>query len=95
MGIWRPKGLKSITIIKLALWSGLLVWMLCFLAMGGVMAYKIAFAPLVLWGFSSEILAIILQRWVMPIWIIFTSLMVCVMVMRYVTKKFGMRGQVK
>lgn len=85
--LWKPKNPKSITTVKLALWAGILVWMIFFFAFGLSMAFKIAHSEIILWGFGSDLFAKVLQQWVAPIWIVFTALMVCIYVARFVHRK--------
>ena len=77
---------RGVAIIKLALWSGLAVWMIFFFAFGVTAAQRFAaFGPEVfgtsLWG---QILT-----WVTPIWVVFTALLVVVYVARFANKKLG------
>lgn len=77
---------RDVTIIKLALWAGLVTWMVFTLVLGIVIANQAAVQlPLVVgtsaWG---QILT-----WVTPIWIVFTTLMLIWAVARFANKKLG------
>ncbi len=84
--MWRPKG-KSLTIVRLTVWAGLLTWMVFFFALGVVMAKRLADAgPSIYWGFGSELLAQVLH-WIAPIWVVFTVLLVIVYVARFAARR--------
>jgi uncharacterized protein (DUF983 family) len=85
--MWRPRNQKSRIIIKLALWSGLLVWMIFFFAYGVVLAPRLA-DPNIYSGLGSRLFAEALS-WVAPIWVVFTTLLVVVVMARFVAKKIG------
>lgn len=77
---------KSIALVKLVLWAAILVWMVF------VVAMAVASAPILsTWiirllgdGFQGKTLA-----WVAPIWSVFTALMLCWAVARFVLRRFG------
>lgn len=84
MKIWRPKNLKAVALIRLTLWSGLLTWMVCTLAFSivGAQVAAIEIPNLVgtdLWGRTLT--------WVVPIWIVFTTLMLIWAVIRFATPR--------
>jgi len=86
--LWRPKDPKSIVVIKITLWAGLLTWMIFSLSTSILMA-RLA---------SVEILRLVpgtkgtVYSWVVPIWIIFTTLMLIWATSRYAVRK--LRGKV-
>ena len=84
--MWRPKNPKSVSIIKLALWSGLVVWMVFFFVFGLVGAQELARGGPFLFGTSTwgQILT-----WVTPIWVVFTSLLLIVYIARFASRKLG------
>jgi len=70
--------------VKLTLWAGTLTWMVLFFAMGVTIAQRFAdIAPEWFgtgkWGQTLT--------WIAPTWTVFTSLLVCVYVARFVNKK--------
>lgn len=78
---------KSVTVIKLALWSAIWVWMIFFFAFGVIAAQWLAsYGPGIYSGFGNEVFAGILH-WVAPIWVVFTALLVCVAVARFANKR--------
>ena len=78
---------KSITVVKLALWSAIIVWMVFFFALGVVAAQWLAsYGSGIYSGFGNEAFAKILH-WVAPIWVVFTALLVCVAVARFTNKR--------
>ena len=85
-------GPRGKVIVKLALWSGLLVWMVFFFAFGVVMAGTLSsYGPSIYQGFGSKLFANVLH-WVAPIWVVFTSLMICVLVARFAAKRLRSKG---
>jgi hypothetical protein len=85
--MWRPRNRKSRIIIKLALWSGLLVWMIFYIAYGVVLGSILA-DPNFCSGSESNLFAKVLCQ-VAPIWVVFTTLLVVVVVANFATKKIG------
>ena len=87
--MWKPKGKRAQAAIKLGVWSGLLTWMVFFVGFGIVLASKagrfLAVNPDFFWGFGNETFKLVLG-WVVPIWIVFTSLMLVVVVARWVNR---------
>lgn len=84
--IWRPGDKKAVALIKVGLWSGILVWMAFFVAYGVTIALRLGrLGPNIFsdnpWGHFLS--------WVAPVWVIFTSLLVCIYVSRFVVKKLG------
>lgn len=84
MKIWRPKDPRAVTLIKLTLWAGLVTWMVFTLATGIAMARLAAVSLPQLIGTSTYGQ---IWTWVVPIWIIFTTLMLIWAVARYAVKK--------
>jgi len=80
-------GLRDVAVVKLALWSGLVVWMVFFFSLGAVLAPKLA-DPALYSGFGSGLFAEVLA-WVAPIWVVFTALLVVVYVARFANKRLG------
>jgi len=84
MKMWRPKDPRAVSLIKLTLWAGLATWMIFTLATGIAMARlaAVSLPPLVgtdVWGQ--------IWCWVIPIWIVFTTLMLIWAVARFANKK--------
>jgi len=92
MRIWRPKNPRSVALIKLVLWAGLAVWMIFTLAFGIVMARLAAVTLPNVIGVSSWAQVWI---WVVPIWIIFTTLMLIWAVARFSVKRLRKKGRVE
>lgn len=84
--IWRPKDTKSRSIIKLGLWAGIIVWGLFFFAYAVIAAQRLGSSGEDLFG--SGLFGRVLT-WVTPIWVVFTSLLVIIYVVRFVNKKMG------
>jgi hypothetical protein len=82
--IWKPKDPRSVAIIKLTLWSGLLTWMVFTLTLGVTLARWVPFEIFKLLGDTSRAHFL---SWLMPIWIIFTSLMLIWAVSRFAIKR--------
>ena len=84
--MWKPKNPKAIALIKLTLWSGLVVWMVFFFAYAVIAAQRLSIAGPYLFGISiwGQVLT-----WVTPLWVVFTSLLCILYVARFVSKKIG------
>ena len=80
---------KGKALIRLVLWSGLMVWMLFYLALGIVMARRLGSL-----NWSGGLLGDVL-RWVAPIWIVFTVLLTIVLIARWAFKKLGKKVEVR
>ena len=78
MKIWRPKDPRAVSLIKLTLWAGLVTWMVFTLALGVSMA---RLAAIVLPRYGE------IWTWIVPIWIIFTTLMLIWAVARFAIRK--------
>jgi len=86
--LWRPKDPKSVVIIKITLWAGLLTWMVFTLASSLFMARIAGIEiPKLIEGTRGVVLS-----WVVPIWIIFTILMLIWAVARFANKR--LRGRI-
>lgn len=80
MKLWRPKDPKGIAVIKLTLWTGLFVWMVCTILLAISLARQFAIL-------SQSIEANhFLAYWLVPIWVIFTTLMLVWAVARFANK---------
>lgn len=84
MTIWRPKDPRARALIKLGLWAGMLTWMVFTVALGMVLALSIQ--TLYPATFGQTAWQHFLGAWVIPVWIIYTSLMLVWVVARFVTK---------
>lgn len=84
MKIWRPKDPRAVSLIKLTLWAGLATWMVFTLAMGISFARLAAvrLPALIGTGAYGQV-----WTWIVPIWIIFTTLMLIWAVARFANKK--------
>ena len=78
--MWRPKDPKAVTLIKLTLWSGLFTWMVFTLATGVAIANLAAQVLPQHVGVGTMGQA---WTWIVPIWIIFTTLMLIWAVARF------------
>ena len=87
--MWRLKNPKAITLVKLTLWAGLAVWMVFLLAYGVVAAQRLGLAGPQLFGTST--LGQVLT-WVVPIWVVFTTLMLIWAVARFANRKLGRKN---
>jgi len=92
MRIWRPRNPRSVALIKLVLWAGLAVWMIFTLAFGIVMAKLAAVTIPNVIGVSSWSQVWI---WVVPIWVIFTTLMLIWAVARFAVKRLRKKEKVE
>lgn len=84
MRIWRPKDKKAVATIKLTLWAALLTWAV-FTVGFGVVSARMAVRVL------SDLEFMEIWLWIVPIWIIFTSLMLVWAVLNFANKK--LRGK--
>lgn len=84
MKIWRPKDPRAVALIKLTLWAGLATWIVFTLATGIVMA-RLAAVNLPIWIGTGPYGQ--LWTWVVPIWVVFTTLMLIWAVVRFALKK--------
>ena len=76
---------KDKRLLKLALWAGLVVWMLCYFVFGLVASQKVA-------GLIKEVLShnevlAGIMGWLAPIWLIFTILFTIVLVARWARRR--------
>jgi len=78
--------LKEIGLLKLAVWVCLVVWMVFFLVNSLILAHM-AGAAVVLW--YPGIWGQIVMKWVLPVWIIFTSLLIITGIARWARKKLS------
>ncbi len=79
---------RGLTILRLCLWSGLLVWMIFFLAYGIIAAKRLSIWGPTIFGLSFWGQAL---TWVTPIWVVFTVLLVLVNIAKFTNKKLGRR----
>jgi hypothetical protein len=73
---------------KLALWVGVLTWMILFTAYGSVLAYnfiKYGYGPAFVGSSGWDKVL----TWTIPVWIIGTSVLVDIYVASFVGKRFG------
>lgn len=84
MKVWRPKDPRSVNLIKLTLWAGLFTWMVFTLVTGIAMARLAAVRLPQLIGTSTYGQV---WTWIVPIWIIFTTLMLIWAVARFAVRK--------
>ena len=92
MAIWRPKNPRAVALIKLVLWAGLVTWIVFTLAFGIVMARlaAVSLPPLIGTGAWAQV-----WTWVIPIWIVFTTLMLIWAVARFANKKLRKKEKVE
>ena len=84
--MWRPKSKKAVILVKLTCWAGLLTWMVFTLGLGLVVArMAVALLPGYLGGGVWNQVLI----WIVPIWTIFTTLMLVWAVARYTNRRLG------
>jgi len=89
--LWRPKNPRSVALIKIALWSGLMTWAVFTLATGIVVARA---AAILLPQWIGISLTSQIWTWVVPIWIVFTTLMLIWAVINFANKRLR-RGMVE
>lgn len=87
--MWKLKNPKSITVIKLTVWSGLVVWMLFLFAYAIVGAQRLGRAGPELFGTGT--LGQVLT-WVAPIWVVFTTLLLIVYIARFASRRLGRKN---
>ncbi len=86
MRMWRPKDPRAITIIRLTCWAGVLTWVVFTLAFGIVLS-RVAvleipkYIGITMWGQ--------VWTWVVPIWVVFTTLMLIWAMVRFVNKRLS------
>lgn len=86
MNLRRPRSLRIATIIRIGLWSGLATWMLCTLVFSVLLSIRFYyFGPSL---FGGGLRGVILGHWVVPIWIVFTTLMLIWAVARFTVRRF-------
>jgi len=78
--IWRPKDRRAVVIIRLVLWSALLTWMVFTLgfSIAASQAARYVLVELEVGG---------VWIWVVPIWIVFTTLMLIWAVARFAVRR--------
>ena len=88
--MWKPKDPKAIALIKMVCWAGTLTWMAFTLTFGLAMARlaAVTLPPFVPDSFIGMVLI-----WVVPTWVIFTTLLLILAVARYVNKKLGKKKE--
>lgn len=84
MKVWRPKDPRAVNLIKLTLWAGLVTWMVFTVAFGISVARVAAVMLPQLIGTGTYG---IVWTWVVPIWIIFTTLMLIWAVARFAVRR--------
>jgi hypothetical protein len=92
MKIWRPKDPKAVALIKIVLWAGLTVWIIFTLAFGIVMAKlaAVSLPSIIGTGTWAQV-----WTWVIPIWIIFTTLLLIWAVARFANKKLRKKEEIE
>lgn len=89
---WVRKRLstKDVAILRLSLWAALVAWMVFFVGYGVVLVHNF------ITGKGMELLHKWFEystwghvvSWIIPVWVIFTALLVCVYVARFVNRRF-------
>ena len=84
MKVWRPKNPKSVALIKLVLWAALVTWMVFTLAFGIVMAKlaSVSLPNVIGTGTWAQV-----WTWIIPIWVIFTTLVLIWGVARFTNRR--------
>jgi len=82
--IWKPKDTRAIAIIKITCWAGLVTWMIFTLATSVVLARG---APVYILQLLGDTLNARILSWVIPVWIIFTTLMLIWAVVRFANNR--------
>jgi len=84
MKVWRPKNPKSVALIKLVLWAALVTWMVFTLAFGIVMAKlaSVSLPSVIGTGTWAQV-----WTWIIPIWVIFTTLVLIWAVARFTNRR--------
>jgi len=84
-GIREKLSPKDITLFKLSIWTCLIVWMVFFLVNSLILSNMAGIAAVHwypgVWGH--------IMRWVLPIWIVFTTLLIITLVARYARRKLS------
>jgi len=82
--MWRPKNPKDRAVIKLGLWSGLIVWSVFAIALGAVGAQRMAHGGPNIFGTSTwgQVLT-----FVVPIWIVFTTLLLVYYILKFAGRR--------
>jgi len=77
---------REVVLFRLAIWTCLVVWMVLFFAFSIVMAgYFAGLGPdLFGEGFGGQVMT-----WVLPVWTVFTSMLIIVFMARFANKKLG------
>ncbi len=82
--VFSKLGPRGFTLVRLVIWSGLVTWMICYLAMGVAVAKWFGNNGPFLFGTDTQGIAF---SFLVPIWIIFTVLLTDVLVAKYAYKK--------
>ena len=90
MKIWRPKDPRAVNLIKLTLWAGLVTWMVFNTTAGIVFARQ---AAIILPRYVGTGTYGQVVTWVVPIWIIFTALMLDWAVARFAVRRLRPKKQ--
>ena len=96
MKIWRPKDPRAVALIKICLWAGLATWMV-FTFAGSMAVARWAAVGLPGWltTLGSSPIWIKILTWVIPIWIVFTILMLIWAVARFAVRKLSPRKPIE
>ncbi len=86
--MWRPKDPKAVTVVRVCVWAGLITWMVFALVYSVTAAQRLGHLAPQIFGTSTygQVLS-----FVAPAWIIFTTLLLCWAIARWVNKKFRIR----
>ena len=81
---------RDVKLLKLAVWTCLVVWMVFFTVISLSTSFNArwnaeSWYPVEVWGnFMGPIM-----RWVIPIWIVFTNLLIVILIARLVKRKLS------
>lgn len=80
---------KELSLLKLVAWSMMVVWMVFFFALSLAIARTSARVALLAFGFDKWGQT---AAWVLPVWIVFTALLIIFLVGRWTNKKLGRKN---
>lgn len=84
--MWRPQSAKVVAVVKIGLWSGLIVWMSCALTFSVLLAIR--FYRLGPDLFGGGLRGGILGHWIGPAWVVFTTAMLVWAAARFTVRRF-------
>lgn len=86
--MWQPRDKRSVLVVKLCIWSGLLTWMVLSIAYAVTAANRLGLAGPELFGLDTRGQVL---TWMVPVWVIFTVLMLVWAVARFASRRLNKR----